>query len=182
MVEQFKDPDGGFFDTHKNHETLLFRPKDIQDKATPSGNALAVTVLLLLAEYGNRTQWRSLAEDMLASNLEAITRYPTGFAQWLCAADFALGPIHEVAVVGDSDHPQTQALLKTLWKSYRPHQVAAISAFPPGPGSPILLKDRPLQNNQPTAYVCEGLTCLQPVNSPSDMEAQLTSSPGNPTV
>lgn len=173
IVAHFADPEGGFFDTHKDYEALLFRPKDIQDNATPSGNALAATVLLQLAEYGDRTEWRNLAEDMLATNFESIARYPTAFAQWLCAADFALGPTYEVAVIGGPDSPQTQALLKALWKSYRPHEVVAISAFPPEPGSPTLLRDRPMYNNQPTAYVCEGLTCLQPVNSPIEMEAQL---------
>lgn len=173
MVTHFADPDGGFFDTRDDHETLLVRPKDIQDNATPSGNALAVAALLQIATYDDRIEWRSLAENMLASIQNIVLRYPTAFAQWLCAADFAAGPKHEVAIIGDLDHPKTHEFLKTLWKSYRPRQVAAISAYPPGPGSPILLKDRPLVNDLPTAYVCQGFVCLKPVNSPDEMEAQL---------
>ncbi|HLO17680.1 MAG TPA: hypothetical protein VK206_22815, partial [Anaerolineales bacterium] len=99
---------------------------------------------------------------------------PTSFAQWLSAADFAVGPTREVAIIGDLDDSNTKALLKTLWKSYRPRQVTAISVYPPGHGTPALLADRPLLNNQPTAYVCQGFVCLQPVNSPDEMESQLT--------
>jgi len=176
MVTHFSDPNGGFFDTRDDHEALLVRPKDIQDNATPSGNALAATALLQLATYGNRSNWRSVAENMLASVQNAILRYPTAFAQWLSAADFAIGPTREVAIVGDLDDDKTQALVRTLWKSYRPQQVSAISAYPPGPGSPALLADRTLIGDQPTAYVCRGFVCLQPVNSSDDMEAQLTSS------
>jgi len=173
MVAHFIDPNGGFFDTRDDHETLLVRPKDIQDNATPSGNALAATALLQLAAYGDRTAWRSLAEDMLDSIQNAVLRYPTAFAQWLSTADFAVGPTHEVAIIGDFDNPKTHEFLETLWKSYRPRQVTAISAYPPGPGSPTLLKDRPLVNNLPTAYVCQGFVCLTPVNSPDEMESQL---------
>ncbi|HSA99351.1 MAG TPA: hypothetical protein VLE49_01790, partial [Anaerolineales bacterium] len=174
MVAHFTDPTVGFFDTRDDHEALLLRPKDVQDNATPSGNALAVTALLQLALYGDRTKWRSAADDMLAAIQNAALRYPTAFAQWLSAADFAVGPTREVAIIGDPDDARTQLLLKTLWKNYRPRQVAAISAYPPGPGAPALLKDRPLLNGQPTAYVCQGFVCLQPVNSAQEMELQLT--------
>lgn len=177
MVTHFADSDGGFFDTRDDHETLLVRPKDIQDNATPSGNALAVAALLQVATYDDHTEWRSLAENMLASIQNVVLRYPTAFAQWLCAADFAAGPRQEVAIIGDPDHPQTREFLKTIWKSYRPRQVTAISAYPPGSGSPTLLKDRPLINDLPTAYVCQGFVCLKPVNSPDEMEAQLTAKP-----
>ncbi len=175
MVAHYADPNGGFFDTRDDHEKLLVRPKDIQDNATPSGNALAAAALLELSAYGDRNAWRSLAEEMLGDIQNAALRYPTAFAQWLCAADFAVGPTHEVAIIGQRDDPKTQELLKALWKSYRPRQVTAISAHPPGPGSPALLQERPMRNAQPTAYVCQGFVCLQPVNSPDEMEAQLAS-------
>ena len=174
MVAHFSDPNGGFFDTRDDHEALLVRPKDIQDNATPSGNALAVTALLQLAAYGDRNTWRSTAEEMLAIFQNALLRYPTSFAQWLSAADFAVGPTREVAIIGGHEEAGTQELLNTLWKRYRPRQVAAISAYPPEPGSPALLKDRPPINDQPTAYVCQGFVCLQPVNSAEEMEMQLS--------
>jgi len=46
MIELFEDPEGGFYDTSKDGEQLLLRPKDIQDNATPSGNAMAFEALL----------------------------------------------------------------------------------------------------------------------------------------
>ena len=173
MVEHFSDPDGGFFDTRDDHESLLVRPKDIQDNATPSGNALAATALLELSYYGDRIEWRSLAEDMLSSVYNVMLRYPTAFAQWLCTADFAVGPTHEVAIIGDPHDSETRSLINALWKNYRPRQATVISAYPPEPGSPALLKDRPLINGQTTVYVCQGFVCLQPVYSPSEMEIQL---------
>ena len=48
ILARFVDPAGGFFDTSDAHETLVARPKDLQDNAVPSGNAMATTVLLEL--------------------------------------------------------------------------------------------------------------------------------------
>lgn len=163
MVEHFADPNGGFFETRDDHETLLVRPKDIQDNATPSGNALAVTALLELAAYGDRIEWRDIAEEMLSSVYAAMVRYPTAFAQWLCAADFAIGPTCEVAIIGDAQHTESKELLNTLWKTFRPRQVTAISAYPPEPDAPALLKDRPLLKGPPTAYVCQGFVYSQSI-------------------
>jgi uncharacterized protein YyaL (SSP411 family) len=173
MVTHFIDTKGGFFDTRDDHETLLIRPKDLQDNATPSGNALAATALLQLAAYGDRTGFRDIAESMLAGIQGNSLRYPTAFAQWLRATDFALGPTYEVAILGHAQKEDTRALIKTLWQCYQPRLLAAFSAYPPGIDAPAILKDRHLHKDQATAYVCQGFVCRQPVNTPSEMLLQL---------
>jgi len=174
MLPGFTDPSGGFFDTRADHEKLLYRPKEIQDNATPSGSALAATVLLELAAYEGREDWRDLAQKLISSNLGVISRYPTAFAQWLCAADFALNPVRQVAIVGELSDPATQALLQALRRGFFPNLVLAASSYPPPDGSPALLNDRPLLDSKPTAYVCQGFVCLLPVNDPEQMLAQLS--------
>jgi uncharacterized protein YyaL (SSP411 family) len=169
MVDHFSDPAGGFFDVRDDHETILMRPKDLQDNATPSGNALAALALLQLSEFDEQPEWRKIAEEMLVNILESAIRYPTAFAKWLCAADFALGPTRQVAIIGDSADTKTQSLLSTLWNVFNPRQISAISKFPPIPGAPLLLNDRPIINGQPTAYVCLGFVCQQPVWTAEDL-------------
>jgi hypothetical protein len=173
MLAHFSDPTGGFYDTPDDGETLLYRPKDLQDNATPSGNALAVMALLKLATYEGRQDWRGIADSMLASNLGMMLRYPAAFAQWWCAADFALGPVSEVAILGNPQDPATQSLLKPLWSKYRPRLVLAVSPYPPTISSPALLNDRGLLHGKPTAYVCRGFVCQRPVNTPEEMLAVL---------
>ena len=51
VLARFADPAGGFFDTADDHERLVTRPKDVQDNAVPSGNAMAARVLLRLAAW-----------------------------------------------------------------------------------------------------------------------------------
>ena len=43
VLERFADDAGGFFDTPDDGEPLVVRPKDLQDNATPSGNAMMTT-------------------------------------------------------------------------------------------------------------------------------------------
>ncbi len=171
MVSHFADPEGGFFDTRDDHEALIFRPKDLQDNATPSGNALAAQALLQLSAYGDRVEYRDIAEEMLSAMQGAMTRYPTAFAQWLSAANFALGPTYEVAILGEIQ--ASQHLINIVWDNYHPNLVTAVSAYPPVDGSPKLLSERPLLNAKPTAYVCQEFVCQTPVNTPEELSDQL---------
>ncbi|HSB67243.1 MAG TPA: thioredoxin domain-containing protein [Anaerolineales bacterium] len=173
ILAHFLDASGGFFDTPDDHEALLYRPRDPQDNATPSGNALAVGLLLQLAAYEGSAEWRKMAEDLLSTNLGMLGRYPSAFAQWWCAADFALGPTYEVAIIGDLADPAAQALIQPLQHGYHPRLVYAASPISPLPGSPSLLNNRPLLGNKPTAYVCQDFACQLPVNDAEAMLAQL---------
>jgi uncharacterized protein YyaL (SSP411 family) len=114
-----------------------------------------------------------MAENMLGRVQISATKYPTAFSQWLCAMDFALNPIREIAIVGDAQDDRTQSLIESLWSQYRPDVIAAISAAPSTNGKPALLANRPLINDAPTAYVCQGFVCKQPVNDVEQFELQL---------
>ena len=173
MIERFNGPAGGFFDTPADGEILVIRPKDLQDNATPSGNALACEALLKLAAFTDKGNYRDLAEKALNSIGEAAIRYPTAFARWLSAADFALGNVKQVAILGDAQDENFQALMKVIRSKYRPNVVVATSNYPPPKDAPSLLQDRPLLNDKPTAYVCEGFVCRQPVNNPDELLSQL---------
>ena len=173
MIELFEDPNGGFFDTSKDGENLLLRPKDLQDNATPSGNALACEALLKLAAFTDNGKYRDLAEKALALIADMAPRYPTAFARWLSAADFALGNVKQVAVLYEADGEDVSDLIRVVQSAYRPNMIVASSAYPPSNESPSLLQDRPLKNGKATVYVCEGFVCKNPVTSISDLKELL---------
>jgi uncharacterized protein YyaL (SSP411 family) len=169
MQAHFADPAGGFFDTRDDHETLITRPKDEQDNATPSGNALAALALLQLAAYSGRGELYDTAAAMLGRMQATAARYPTAFAQWLCAASFASAGGREIAILGENNAD----LLAEVWRAWRPFDVAAASGHSPAAGSPALLADRPLKDGKPTAYVCRQFVCKLPVNTASELRAEL---------
>jgi uncharacterized protein YyaL (SSP411 family) len=172
VLARFTDPAGGFFDTADDHERLVTRPKDVQDNAVPSGNAMAVRVLLRLAAWTGEGAYRDAAERAMRSVVPFVGRYPTGFAQWLGAMDMALAPVVEIAIVGTADDPATAALLAEARTGYRPNQVTARSAEPATSAIP-LLRDRVAIGGRPTAYVCRGLVCRLPVTDPAALRREL---------
>ncbi len=173
MLARFDDPAGGFFDTPADGESLLLRPKDYADNATPSGNALACEALLRLSALTGQVALRQKAEEAIGMVGETALRFPTSFARWLAAADTAVETVRQVAVVGDVEQAETLALLAEVRRGYRPRMAAAYSSLPLRQGCPPLLHDRPLVNGQPAAYVCVGFVCNLPATTALDLREQL---------
>ncbi len=173
MVARFSDPNGGFFDTPVDAQELLIRPRDLQDNATPSGNALACEALLKLSALTDRGDFRDLAEKALGLVTEAALRYPTSFARWLTVADYALSKGRQIAILYQTNDEHVRSLLNVVRADYRPDVVVAAAVHPPPADSPPLLADRPLKDGKSTAYVCEHFVCKQPVISPDDLKSQL---------
>ncbi len=172
VLARFADPAGGFFDTADDHERLVTRPKDVQDNAVPSGNAMAARVLLRLAAWTGEGRYRDAAERAIRTVVPFVARYPTGFAQWLSAMDLALAPAVEIAIVGAPDEPSTAALLDEVRRGFRPNQVVAVAPDPAASVVP-LLADRVALDGRPTAYVCRGFVCRLPVTDPEALREQL---------
>jgi uncharacterized protein YyaL (SSP411 family) len=175
MIEKFSDPEGGFFDTPNDGEQLLMRPKDVQDNATPSGNALACEALIKLAAYSDEGQYRDLAEKSLGLVTKFALRYPLGFGRWLTAAQLASGTLKQVAVVGEAEDPDFQEMLKAIRVEYYPSVVVAASSFPIKEHAPALLQDRGMLMGKATVYVCEGFVCKQPTTEVETLREQLNS-------
>lgn len=175
MLEKFQDPSGGFFDTSALAGDLVYRPKDLQDNATPSGNSLATRSLLLLAAFSGEELYQQTAETSLKAVQETLAQYPTAFGAWLQALDLVLNPYRQVAIVWDSDASaeKISALTAVAERTYRPRCAYARSPLPVTRDDPELLQNRPAVNNAPTAYVCQHFVCQLPVTDPEALRHQL---------
>ncbi len=174
MLDHFRDEEnGGFFDTSDDHEALLHRPKELQDNATPSGNAMAATVMLALTLYTGDGRYWDVANEAASSLAAAMARYPGGFAQWLTATTLILGQPREVAIAGDPTAADSQALLDTVFAAYRPDVVVAAGISEAATIAVPLLAQRPQIDGRATAYVCRRFVCQQPVTDPGALARQL---------
>lgn len=171
ILEHFRDTNnGGFYDVSDDHEQLIQRPKDVQDNAVPSGNAMAAHALLKLSLYkGDLTYW-DIAHEAVARMSSLMVRYPAGFGEWLNVTSFILGEPLEIALVGSMD--ELEPMLKVVWDGFRPNQVIAAAEDVSGTNIP-LLAERSKVNGSATAYVCQRFVCKVPVITASDLADQL---------
>jgi hypothetical protein len=166
---------GGFFDTGKDHETLVSRPKDIMDNAIPAGNSIAAEVLLRLTALSGEQSYRQRAEEYLQGLSTVVLQHPQFFAQVISGLDFVLSASKEIALLGDPAESATQELLKVINARYLPNSVLACAA----PENTVametvaLLAERPLKNNSASAYVCQNFACQTPVNTGAELAALL---------
>ena len=180
MIDLFwDDASGQLYDTGRDHEDLIVRPRDVSDNAAPSGSSMATDVLLRLAILTGEDEYRRRAATALRSVRELVARFPTGAGHWLCALDFYLSTVKEIVVMGDHADPATAALLAEVHRSYLPNRLlvgSGAEAIGPSdePESAIpLLQEKNRIGGLPTAYVCRNYVCNLPVTEPAALAAQL---------
>ena len=171
MLAHFSDAEnGGFYDTRDDHEQLIRRPKDVQDNAIPSGNAMAAHVLLKLGLLTGDTTYWDTAERATRSVGKVMAQYPSGFGEWLNAGSLIMGESREIALVGNEE--QVAPLLGVVRTGYRPLQVVAAGAETDDALVPLLANRRQV-NDSGTAYVCRRFVCETPVTDADELAAQL---------
>ncbi len=174
IAEFWDDQRGAFFDTPASGEGLIARPKDVFDNATPSGNSVAAEALLRLALLSGEQEYGRRASDTLEQYGAFAAERPNGFGRMLCAYDFAVGNVHEVAIVGDPDRADTQVLLNEVRRHYLPWKVTALARPGKDDSQTIpLLAERTEIDGKAAAYVCQNYVCQLPVTSADDLARQL---------
>jgi uncharacterized protein YyaL (SSP411 family) len=154
------DEHGGVFTTGHDAEALIARQKDMLDNATPSANGAAALSLARLASLTDEERYRGAAEAIVALLAVPASTHPTAFTHLLGALDHLVGPVTEVAVVGELPD-----LVAAVQRRFRPRTVLAWGQPYPSP----LWEGR----HTGQAYVCQGFACQQPVNTVEALEAQL---------
>jgi uncharacterized protein len=191
MIDLFWDESlEGFYDTGKDHETLVVRPRDIFDNAQPCGGSVASEVLLKLAVITGNDDYAGKGSAPLRSLHQLMARAPAGTGHWLAALDFYVSVPKEIAIVGPREDDATRRLRDSVYQRYLPNKVLVGADSPLTPGeSPLsqrgvggdfagavpspLLKDRGLVDGRPTAYVCQHYVCQLPVTDPEALARQL---------
>ena len=161
-----------FYDTGRDHEALVVRPRDIFDNAMPCGGSAAALGLLRLARITGEASFEQFAARSIRSVLDIVTRAPSGFGHWLAAIDFYTSHVTEVAIIGPRTDPRVLALRGAVWQRFLPNRVVAGSDGT-RPDESLLLRERTTIGGRPAAYVCEDYVCKLPVTTPADLAAQL---------
>jgi uncharacterized protein YyaL (SSP411 family) len=171
ILEQFADERGaGFFATANDAERLIVRRKESEDQPIPSASSSAALGLLRLGALTGEYRYEQAALGAIAVSADVAPRYPSAFAYLLCAADFHLAEVREVALVG----PDLAALERVVRSRFRPHVVLAGSSNGLNSAVPLLAGRAPAAGGATTAaYVCERFACQAPVSDPEELAALL---------
>ena len=165
----------GFWDTGSDHEALIVRPRNLFDNAVPCGSSVAIETLLRLAVLTGERTYEALAVRALRPMADLMTRHATGFGRFLCALDFHLGPVVEVALVAPREGDGLEALVAEVFGRWLPNRV--VTGMVAGDtaaarGVPLLDGRQPL-GGAATAYVCRNYACELPVTDRAALARQL---------
>ena len=178
MLADFDDEtSGAFFNTAKDSETLIARPREGYDNAIPSANAVAARALAKLAAHLDKGDYRERAARALRAYGKLVERSPRSFATSLGVVDFLLQSPLEIVLAGTPGEASYEALRKALGERYLPNAIFAhVDPSRPSAEGEAL----PLSQGKTTAfgkaalYVCQNFTCAAPIVDVADLERALT--------
>jgi uncharacterized protein YyaL (SSP411 family) len=169
ILARFWDDEAkALFDTALDAESLVTRPREVTDNATPSGTSLAIELLLKLGDLFGAAAYSERARYLLETEAEPMARYPTAFGHALGAADLAVRGAIEVAIVGDPSDVHFAGLAEVAASRYLPSLVLAGGRETAGIA---LLEGR--EAKAPTAYVCRSYACDAPTSDVGLLAEQL---------
>ena len=171
LLEHFWDEEDGLFhDAARDGESLLVRPRDIMDNATPSGNSLAVELLARLAPLSSDGRFQGITDRVLEREAGMLQRYPTSAARLIVGGIRAHAPRLEVSVAGSGD--VAQAMVRTAHGVFHANRIVSGG----DPADPVVEKLPTMEGRleaHPRAYICLGQHCLEPTSSAAALAEQL---------
>ena len=174
MLRHFEDQSGkGFYFAPDDARDLILRKKEIYDGATPAGNSVALMNMLRLSRLTGKAEYEDGAAGIIKTFSGQVAQVPSGYTQFLCGLNFALGPSHEIVIVGKKGDLGTIDMLKSVRKRFIPNRVLVFR--PSDEESPAIdaviefVRGYNAIEGKPTAYICGGYSCKRPVTELSDM-------------
>jgi hypothetical protein len=178
MVKDYWDEKAGTFnEVGSANEKLLARVRTLNDQPLPSGCSAACHVLLRLGALCGEQAYVEKVERALRAARGLMEQSPVSTAHMLSAALRTLSASREFVIVG-LENGAAGPLRALVDEFYLPHlaragadsnQAAKLSAEIP------LLEGKEAAGGRPTAYVCSGGACSEPVQDPVDLRRQLAS-------
>ena len=164
LIELFWDEvNAGVFTTGTDAPSLVTRPKDLTDNASPAANSLAAVALARLGAITGVGNYTERSQDICRLVGPLAERHPTAFTYLLGAVELHTAGVTEVVISGDRPD-----LLAVVRQRFLP---AAVTLW----GEPW---DSPLWESRGgdspgRAYVCRQQVCGLPADDPETLAVQL---------
>jgi uncharacterized protein YyaL (SSP411 family) len=158
MLEQFEDPEGGFFFTAREHEHLIHRSKTFGDESVPSGNGVAAATLCRLGFLLGEIRYLDAAERTLKAAWAGLQEYPQAHMSLVSALEDFLSSMQIAVIRGEKDRAEqwAQGLSRVYGPTRMIFAIPADAELPP----PLAAKRA---GNETVAYLCSGMSCSAPM-------------------
>ncbi len=160
LLENFEAEDGGFYFTSHKHETLIHRPKQAYDNATPNGNGIAAVALQKLGHILGEPRYLQAAERTLKAFDKSLVNNPAACASLSHALSEFLTPSSLVIIRGEIK--QMAVWKDAINQRYFPHHLFFYLDETAKNVPPTLQRNF---TNDVNAWLCQGVVCLTSTNS-----------------
>ncbi len=166
LTHFWDDTGGGFYFSPDDGEDLLVRQKEVYDGAIPSGNSVAMLNLLRLGRITTNVDFENKAAQIGRTFARTLKEYPSAHTQLMLALDFAVGPSHEIVIVGDLHSKDTRQMAQSLRTLFLPNKVVLFR--PSSQEVPEICHIAEFSKNltaidgKTTVYVCTNYMCKFP--------------------
>ncbi|MBO0853568.1 MAG: thioredoxin domain-containing protein [Nocardia sp.] len=181
-ITLFEDRDhpGNWFDAATDAESLVARPRDPLDGATPSGASAFTEALLTasaLSDPKRAVRYRSAADLSLNIGALVLARAARSGGHWLSVAESAAAGPMQIAVSVPAAAPEGEPSRNELLSAARQYAPGGAVIVAGQSDSVPLLADRPTRGPAPAVYICRGSVCDLPVTDPDGVRAALAVTP-----
>ena len=183
MADLFWDAEHQVFNfSGSGNEVLLGAIRDFYDGAIPAGNSVALLNMLKLSKITGQTKLREMADKMSRKIMVEAAEYPSGYAMFLTAVDYLLGPAGEIVIAGKPDSAASLAVLKLINRSFAPNKVVVLNR-PGRAGLKIekiagYTKFQKMVDGKTTVYLCRDYSCEKPIVDLDELAQVINDFPG----
>jgi hypothetical protein len=170
---------GGYFFTSDDSDPLIVRSRMVYDQIAPSANGLMVGLLgrLYLSTWDN--SYRDRSNALIEAFSGEAARAFSGMPSYLAGLETVMTAL-QIVLVGPLTNPKTHELVSAVMGRSLPNRTLVI-ADPNqtlAEGHPAYGKK--MENGQPTAYICQRMTCSAPITNPVTLSQVLQLPPQQP--
>ena len=166
LNEHFWDmANGGYFFVADDSDPLPLRARSALDQATPSVNGVMLSVLSNLYFATMDTSYRDRSNSLIQAFAGEVPRAYISMGSLLNGLETIMAGM-QIVIVGPLSNNKTHELANAVWGRSLPNRLLIVvdpkDSLPEG--HPAYGKK--MENGQPTAYVCQRMTCSAPITNP----------------
>jgi uncharacterized protein len=173
LNEHFWDAqNGGYFFTSDDSDPLIVRARMVFDQNYPSGNGIMVGLLARMFFVTADISYRDRCNAVIQAFSGEANRVTMSMGAYLNNLEVAMTGL-EIVIIGPVTNPKTHELISAVRGRCIPNATLMLvdpeKPLPEGHAA----AGKTMQNGQPTAYICQRMTCSAPVTNPVSLSQML---------